>query len=152
MYRLVTLPDWHLKGDRYHSLVITATECVTSLADTIRTVQCYCDGIVLRHFQAGSAKIAASVANVPIINAGDGPGQHPTQVSPPDRCTCLVGRSVIPAFPPPKRLGRLQALLDVYTIQKEVGRLDNIRVGLVGDLANGRTVRSLAYLLSMYPG
>eukprot|EP00884_Botryococcus_braunii_P014614 jgi/Botrbrau1/23153/Bobra.0041s0005.1 len=94
-----------------------------TLEDTIRTVQCYCDGIVLRHFQAGSAKIAASVADVPIINAGDGPGQHPTQ-----------------------------ALLDVYTIQKEVGRLDNIRVGLVGDLANGRTVRSLAYLLSMYPG
>lgn len=50
-------------------------------ADTIRTVQCYCDGIVLRHFQAGSAKIAASVADVPIINAGDGPGQHPTQVT-----------------------------------------------------------------------
>lgn len=46
----------------------------------------------------------------------------------------------------------LQALLDVYTIQKEIGRLNNIRVGLVGDLANGRTVRSLAYLLSMYGG
>lgn len=57
----------------------------------------------------------------PLINAGDGPGQHPTQ-----------------------------ALLDVYTILKEVGRLDNIKVGLVGDLANGRTVRSLAYLLSKF--
>lgn len=51
-------------------------------ADTIRTVEGYADCIVLRHFQAGSAKIAASVASVPIINAGDGPGQHPTQARP----------------------------------------------------------------------
>jgi aspartate carbamoyltransferase catalytic subunit len=64
---------------------------------------------------------AANAAHKPLINAGDGPGQHPTQ-----------------------------ALLDVYTIQKELGRLDNIRVALVGDLANGRTVRSLAYLLSKF--
>jgi aspartate carbamoyltransferase catalytic subunit len=64
---------------------------------------------------------AANAARKPLINAGDGPGQHPTQ-----------------------------ALLDVYTIQKELGRLDNIRVALVGDLANGRTVRSLAYLLSKF--
>ncbi len=69
----------------------------------------------------GSAAKAASATVRPLINAGDGPGQHPTQ-----------------------------ALLDVYTIQKEIGRLDNIKVGLVGDLANGRTVRSLAYLLSKF--
>ena len=81
----------------------------------------YSDVIVLRHYLAGSAKSAASAASVPVLNAGDGPGQHPTQ-----------------------------ALLDVYTIQREIGRLDDFSIGMVGDLANGRTVRSLAYLLSMY--
>ena len=95
--------------------------------DTIRTVEGYCDCIVLRHFQAGSARAAASVSAVPLLNAGDGPGQHPTQ-----------------------------ALLDVYTIRRELGPpaldKDGVRVALVGDLANGRTARSLAYLLaSNYP-
>ncbi|PRW45053.1 Aspartate carbamoyltransferase chloroplastic [Chlorella sorokiniana] len=94
-----------------------------TLEDTIRTVESYADVVVLRHFQAGSAERAAKAASIPIINAGDGPGQHPTQ-----------------------------ALLDVYTIQREIGRLDNFKIGLIGDLANGRTVRSLAYVLSMYPG
>lgn len=94
-----------------------------TLEDTIRTVEAYADTIVLRHFQAGSARRAANAASVPIINAGDGPGQHPTQ-----------------------------ALLDVYTIDREIGRLDNFKIGMVGDLANGRTVRSLAYVLSMYKG
>ncbi|KAL2653007.1 hypothetical protein R1flu_021135 [Riccia fluitans] len=94
-----------------------------TLEDTIRTVEGYSDLIVLRHFDSGAAKRAAEVANVPVINAGDGPGQHPTQ-----------------------------ALLDTYTIQREIGRLDNIKVGLVGDLAYGRTVRSLAYLLARYTG
>ncbi|PSC67787.1 Aspartate carbamoyltransferase chloroplastic [Micractinium conductrix] len=92
-----------------------------TLEDTIRTVEGYADVVVLRHFQAGSAEKAAAAANIPIINAGDGPGQHPTQ-----------------------------ALLDVYTIQRELGRLESIHIGLIGDLANGRTVRSLAYVLSMY--
>ena len=77
--------------------------------------------IVLRHFQAGSAKIAANAASVPLISAGDGPGQHPTQ-----------------------------ALLDIYTIKKELGHVDNTSVALVGDLANGRTARSLAYMLSKF--
>ncbi|MCO5550809.1 hypothetical protein L7F22_004301 [Adiantum nelumboides] len=95
-----------------------------TLEDTIRTVEGYSDIIVLRHFESGAAKQAAAAATIPVINAGDGPGQHPTQ----------------------------QALLDVYTIQREIGRLDNIKVGLVGDLANGRTVRSLAYLLGKYHG
>lgn len=89
-----------------------------TLEDTMRTVEGYADLIVLRHFQAGSAKKAAAAIGIPLINAGDGPGQHPTQ-----------------------------ALLDAYTIQREIGRLENIKVGLVGDLANGRTVRSLAFLL-----
>ena len=92
-----------------------------TLEDTIRIVEGYADVIVLRHYESGSAQRAADVAGIPIINAGDGPGQHPTQ-----------------------------ALLDVYTIQKEIGRLDGIRVALVGDLANGRTARSLAYLLTKY--
>ncbi|KAI3697592.1 hypothetical protein L6452_30685 [Arctium lappa] len=92
-----------------------------TLEDTIRTVEGYSDIIVMRHFESGAARRAAMTANIPVINAGDGPGQHPTQ-----------------------------ALLDVYTIEREIGRLDGIKVGLVGDLANGRTVRSLAYLLAKY--
>ncbi|KAB2086215.1 hypothetical protein ES319_A04G013900v1 [Gossypium barbadense] len=92
-----------------------------TLEDTIRTVEGYSDIIVMRHFESGAAKRAAATAGIPIINAGDGPGQHPTQ-----------------------------ALLDVYTIEREIRKLDGIRVGLVGDLANGRTVRSLAYLLAKY--
>ncbi|TXG69134.1 hypothetical protein EZV62_004069 [Acer yangbiense] len=92
-----------------------------TLEDTIRTVEGYADIIVMRHFESGAARRAATTAGVPIINAGDGPGQHPTQ-----------------------------ALLDVYTIEREIGKLDGIKVGLVGDLANGRTVRSLAYLLAKY--
>ena len=94
-----------------------------TLEDTIRIVEGYSDVIVIRHYESGSARRAAEVASVPIINAGDGPGQHPTQ-----------------------------ALLDVYTIQKEIGRLDNFKIAMVGDLANGRTVRSLADLLSKYDG
>ncbi|OVA20002.1 Aspartate carbamoyltransferase [Macleaya cordata] len=92
-----------------------------TLEDTIRTVEGYSDIIVMRHFESGAARRAAATADIPIINAGDGPGQHPTQ-----------------------------ALLDVYTIEREIGQLDGIKVGLVGDLANGRTVRSLAYLLAKY--
>ncbi|KAJ6751732.1 hypothetical protein OIU85_002181 [Salix viminalis] len=92
-----------------------------TLEDTIRTVEGYSDIIVMRHFESGAAKRAAATTEVPVINAGDGPGQHPTQ-----------------------------ALLDVYTIDREIGKLDGIKVALVGDLANGRTVRSLAYLLAKY--
>jgi aspartate carbamoyltransferase catalytic subunit len=92
-----------------------------TLEDTIRIVSGYSDVIVLRHNEEGAAKRAASVSDVPIINAGDGPGQHPTQ-----------------------------ALLDLYTIRAELSRIDGVRVAMVGDLANGRTVRSLAYLLSKF--
>jgi aspartate carbamoyltransferase catalytic subunit len=92
-----------------------------TLEDTIRIVAGYADAIVLRHPEEGAAKRAAAVSDVPVINAGDGKGQHPTQ-----------------------------ALLDVYTIRDELGRLDGVKVAMVGDLANGRTVRSLAYLLSRY--
>src|SRR6266849_2156467 len=92
-----------------------------TLEDTIRIVGGYADVIVLRHNEEGAAKRAASVSSVPIINAGDGPGQHPTQ-----------------------------ALLDIYTIKDELNRVDGIKVAIVGDLANGRTVRSLTYLLSKF--
>ncbi|GMH22436.1 hypothetical protein Nepgr_024279 [Nepenthes gracilis] len=92
-----------------------------TLEDSIRIVEGYSDIIVMRHFESGAARRAAAAAKIPVINAGDGPGQHPTQ-----------------------------ALLDVYTINREIGKLDGITVGLVGDLANGRTVRSLAYLLAKY--
>jgi aspartate carbamoyltransferase catalytic subunit len=92
-----------------------------SLPDTVRTLECYADVIVLRHPEKGSAEIAAAVAKKPIINAGDGIGEHPTQ-----------------------------ALLDLFTILQEVGRIDGIRVTLVGDLKYGRTVHSLAKLLTLY--
>nr|KAJ0218837.1 hypothetical protein LSAT_V11C300140060 [Lactuca sativa] len=77
--------------------------------------------IVMRHFESGVARRAAMTANIHVINVGDGSGQHPSQ-----------------------------ALLDVYTIEREIGKLYGIKVELVGDLANGRTVRSLAYLLAKY--
>src|SRR5207249_7617875 len=92
-----------------------------TLEDSIRIVSGYADVIVLRHNEEGAARHAAAVSSVPIINAGDGPGQHPTQ-----------------------------SLLDLYTIRDELGRVDEVRVAMVGDLANGRTARSLAYLLGRY--
>ncbi len=92
-----------------------------TLEDTIRIVSGYADVIVLRHSEEGAARRAAAVSDVPIINAGDGPGQHPTQ-----------------------------ALLDLFTIRAELARIDGVHVAMVGDLANGRTVRSLAYLLSKF--
>jgi aspartate carbamoyltransferase catalytic subunit len=94
-----------------------------SLEDAVRVIGGYVDGIVLRHPEVGTAERAAAVATVPLINAGDGAGHHPTQ-----------------------------ALLDLFTIKKELGRLDHLRIGLAGDLRNGRTVRSLAVLLSRFPG
>ena len=94
-----------------------------SLEDTIRIISSYADIIVLRHFEEGAAKVAASVSYVPIINGGDGSGQHPTQ-----------------------------ALLDIYTIWKEIGRIEDLTVVMVGDLKHGRTVRSLCYLLGKFNG
>ncbi len=93
-----------------------------SLPDTIRVANALqFDAIILRHNTEGSAKIAAKVSKIPIINAGDGGGQHPTQ-----------------------------ALLDVYTMKQHFSTLDNLTVAFVGDLKNGRTVRSAVYLLSKY--
>ena len=92
-----------------------------SLADSMRTVEGYADVIVIRHPRQGSAQEAADAVAVPVINAGDGAGQHPTQ-----------------------------ALLDIYTIQKEKGSLEGLTVALAGDLKNGRTVHSLVYLLARF--
>jgi aspartate carbamoyltransferase len=92
-----------------------------SLPDTVRTLECYADVIVLRHPEVGSAAIAAKAASKPVINAGDGIGEHPTQ-----------------------------ALLDAFTIREEIGHIDGLTVTLLGDLKHGRTVHSLARLLSLY--
>lgn len=94
-----------------------------TLEDTIRMVCAYADVIVLRHDREGAARVAASVATVPIVNAGDGPGEHPTQ-----------------------------SLLDMFTINRELGRIDGLHVAICGDLRFGRTARSLARLLSLYSG
>src|SRR5512135_2044304 len=92
-----------------------------SLPDTVRTLECYADVIVLRHPEVGSAAIAAKAAHKPVINAGDGVGEHPTQ-----------------------------ALLDAFTIREELGHLDGLTVTMLGDLKYGRTVHSLSRLLSLY--
>ena len=92
-----------------------------TLMDTVRTVSQYADVIVIRHPRTGSAREAADAVPIPVINAGDGTGQHPTQ-----------------------------ALLDIYTIQKELGSLKNLTISMIGDLKNGRTVHALAELLSLF--
>ncbi|MDR2407683.1 MAG: aspartate carbamoyltransferase [Bacteroidales bacterium] len=85
-----------------------------SLSDTIKTVSCYADIIVMRHPLEGAARLASEVASVPIINAGDGANQHPTQ-----------------------------CMLDLYSIRKTQNKLENLNIALVGDLKYGRTVHSL---------
>jgi len=92
-----------------------------NLADTIRTVENYADIIALRHPLDGAAKLAAEFSKVPILNAGSGAEEHPTQ-----------------------------ALMDLYTVQKEKGKIDGLKIALIGDLRYGRTVHSLAYALSLY--
>ncbi len=92
-----------------------------SLPDTVRTLECYADVIVLRHPEVGASAEAAKYARKPIINAGDGIGEHPTQ-----------------------------ALLDLFTIVEELGQVDGLTVTMLGDLKFGRTVHSLSRLLSLY--
>jgi aspartate carbamoyltransferase catalytic subunit len=92
-----------------------------NLADTVRTVENYADIIALRHPLEGAAKLAAEFSKVPILNAGTGAEEHPTQ-----------------------------AFMDLYTVQKEKGKIDGLKIALVGDLRYGRTVHSLAYALSLY--
>ena len=92
-----------------------------NLADTVRTVESYADVIAIRHPLEGAARLAAEFAKVPVINGGSGAEEHPTQ-----------------------------ALLDLYTIRKEKGKINGLKIALVGDLRYGRTVHSLAYALSLY--
>jgi aspartate carbamoyltransferase len=92
-----------------------------SLPDTIRTLECYADVIVLRHPEVGASEMAAKYASKPVINAGDGVGEHPTQ-----------------------------ALLDLYTIVEELGSAERLTVTMLGDLKYGRTVHSLSRLLALF--
>jgi aspartate carbamoyltransferase catalytic subunit len=94
-----------------------------SISDTVRVVSEYANVIAIRHYEEGAALAASKISPVPIINAGDGSGEHPTQ-----------------------------ALADIYTIKKEIGWLNGLRVALVGDLLYGRTIHSLLPMLSLYPG
>lgn len=100
---------------------VSSVEKGENLVDTIRVMENYADIIVLRHFLEGAARLASEVAVVPVINAGSGGGEHPTQ-----------------------------ALLDLYTMERELGAIDGLSVALLGDLKYGRTVHSLAYALSLY--
>jgi aspartate carbamoyltransferase catalytic subunit len=100
---------------------ITSVKKGENLADTMRVVESYADVIVVRHPLEGAARLAAEFADAPVINGGSGAEEHPTQ-----------------------------ALLDLYTIVKERGKIDGLNVALVGDLRYGRTVHSLAYALSLY--
>ncbi len=92
-----------------------------SLRDTVKTVEQYSDVIVIRHPKEGAARLAAEVADIPVINAGDGSNQHPTQT-----------------------------LLDLYTIKRAFGKIDGLKIGLLGDLKYGRTVHSLSEALTHY--
>lgn len=92
-----------------------------SLVDTIKVVEKYCDIIVIRHPKEGAARLAAEISNKPVINAGDGANQHPTQT-----------------------------LLDLYTIKKLKGEIEGLNIALVGDLKYGRVMKSLAYALAMF--
>jgi len=99
----------------------TSIEKGENLADTVKVVENYADVLVIRHPQDGAARLASEFSNIPIINAGSGSEEHPTQ-----------------------------ALLDLYTIKKEFKKLDKLTIALVGDLRYGRTVHSLAYALSLF--
>lgn len=92
-----------------------------SLYDTVHTLSCYCDVLAIRHPEKGAVQKAAEHCRRPVINAGDGVGEHPTQ-----------------------------ALLDIFTIREEIGTVNGITITMVGDLKNGRTVHSLARLLTLY--
>ncbi|MFW6457623.1 MAG: aspartate/ornithine carbamoyltransferase family protein, partial [Planctomycetota bacterium] len=94
-----------------------------NLADTIRTLSGYCDVLAMRHSWEGAARCAAEICDLPVINAGDGANQHPTQT-----------------------------FLDLYTIQKECDGIDDLNIGFVGDLRFSRTVHSLADALSHFNG
>jgi len=105
----------------FSSTESTSVKKGESFEDTIKTIDQYSDVIVIRRADAGSAKRAAEVASAPVINAGDGPNEHPTQ-----------------------------AMLDLYTIMKEKGTIDGLTIGLIGDLKHARVMHSLAHALSNF--
>ncbi len=100
---------------------VTSVAKGESLSDSVKIIEGYCDIIVLRHYLEGSAQLAADVVKIPVINAGDGANQHPTQT-----------------------------FLDLYTIQKTKGTLEGLTIGFLGDMKYGRTVHSLAYALAYF--
>ncbi|MBU0661844.1 MAG: aspartate carbamoyltransferase [Candidatus Diapherotrites archaeon] len=102
---------------------VSSTKKGETLTDSILTVANYADMIVMRHYVEGAARRAAEVSKVPVINGGDGANQHPTQT-----------------------------MLDLYTMKKEFGKIDGLKVGILGDLKYGRTVHSLAYALAKFKG
>lgn len=105
----------------FDALEATSVTKGETLSDTIRIVNSYSDAIILRHPSEGAARLASEFADVPVINGGDGAGQHPTQ-----------------------------AMLDIFTIWKEFGSVDGKKIGFVGDLKYGRTVHSLSKALAMF--
>jgi aspartate carbamoyltransferase catalytic subunit len=106
----------------FDSAESTSTAKGETLFDTIKVIESYADAIVIRHPREGAARMASEISSVPVINAGDGAGHHPTQT-----------------------------LLDLYTMRKECRRpIEDLNVAIVGDLKYGRTVHSLAYALSLY--
>lgn len=105
----------------FNDLTVTSTAKGESFSDTIRIMESYADVLIIRHPAAYSAREAAALANIPVINAGDGPNQHPTQT-----------------------------MLDLYTMMKEAGKLDKIMVAFMGDLKYGRTVHALSLALSLF--
>ncbi|NHJ21151.1 MAG: aspartate carbamoyltransferase [Candidatus Lokiarchaeota archaeon] len=105
----------------FHTGDVASTKKGETIADTVRTVENYCDGIVIRHNLEGAARLAAKFARIPVINAGSGSGEHPTQ-----------------------------ALLDLLTITQAGHKLDGLNIGIMGDLKYGRTVHSLSILLSNF--
>ncbi|MGQ9543610.1 MAG: aspartate carbamoyltransferase [Candidatus Bathyarchaeia archaeon] len=99
----------------------TSVQKGENLTDTIKVVENYADVLVVRHPLEGASRLAGEVTNIPVINAGSGSEEHPTQ-----------------------------AILDIYTMKREFGSIDGLKVAMVGDLRYGRTVHSLAYALSLY--
>ncbi|MCP3682718.1 MAG: aspartate carbamoyltransferase [bacterium] len=99
----------------------TSTAKGETLNDTMKVIEGFCDVIVMRHPEEGSAKIAADAVHIPIINGGDGANEHPTQT-----------------------------MLDLFTIKKSKGKLEGLNIGFLGDLKYGRTVHSLAYAMSHF--
>ncbi|MEK6765437.1 MAG: aspartate carbamoyltransferase [Planctomycetota bacterium] len=99
----------------------TSTVKGESLRDSVKIIEGYCDIIVLRHFLEGASRLTADSVNIPVINAGDGASQHPTQT-----------------------------FVDLYTIKKVKGKLENLSIGFLGDLKYGRTAHSLAYAMANF--